>query len=903
MLEPGVIQFVAVCVMMGVMILLGSLIFAHFITKAPGHVVSPVAPKGDLARSQSLISYLTKVYRINESEVLKNSGADGLLSLRRTKMRFCIVLALVPVSAVLLVIYSVNVEGGGTSKGLARTTLTNSAAMSAPALRLRLWAMVAAAYAVQIVGSFLLDRYDEDALAVVSSSISKAPGHHYAVVLRGLETSHDDDFVKETFIAALSHDVLAVHRVKAYNFGPTGTKGSSDQAAASVRRLPPFFTVRNEDDILCFFSPWATLVGHFVRRRRCRRGGLRGAMAVYLEALACARQRYEDGYHYRDEAWGRAYAEECRLRVQAALARDAPSSNAAVVVLESLSSATTASTSVVGLLGMPRTWKIDPAPEPRDIIWENLEDGNRYDRTRFACLLAIFSVAAAAFSGVAVASRSYAKSGPGRKNAFALMASGVITVMIAKFVMVQSHAILRLALFQSLHAWSRSRLELGLQRYYTRLLVFSALTAPLLVIALVAIVPESNRSMLRETYDASPSGDGDFFFTPPDFLRAFVVGKLPGLGFGFVAMLVYKAGIDAFDQLFRVDAYVHFLKMKYIALSRYGGGDRDDEDLRGQQREKTLRFDDSDDPTRTQVSTADLSGQASFEVFGLAVVCAWTPLAPAVAPIALAYFLVALGVQNVSLSNTSCTNFNVDGLFWHLDVKQTRLAFTFAIVLQILVCLSCGSVVHLIALSPLLVLAIFFDARAVKRFATRNAHGFSAGRLPLVDAAAVDAKRSPTGAPRACAEFCAADKCWSPREEPPVSAVDFYPGEPIADEDDFDDRLGPLEMWLGRYDSKRAIPTFFETEGQEDVVFKDTTVNKIRDTVWRKLKSHTYRRKRGPSLSLDQDDEEANNGGGSGSHRRDLADTALLHIGTRPGDDERKEGEATPRNSPTPAEN
>lgn len=836
----------AVVMMLAMQTIVAALIFIHMIVPkhgCPKHVISPAQPKGELAQAGSLWRYLRRVYSVKEEAILKFGGADALLAMRRIEMRTLIVTSYMLVAVPLLVLYSLNVSGGATSGGLTRSTLANVAGLSAESLRLRLWAMIVGAYAVQILANTILEHYDESALEIIASSVCKAPGHHYAVVLRGLE-SDDDGVVKEAFENALRNrgSVLRVHSVKAYNLGAEQPKA-------------PFLALRNEDDVVCCVSPWTSVSGYYWRRVHARRGGLRGLVASYLEALAATKQREEDGQP--SKRWYREYAERCRLALAAGLERGAPRSHTAVVVLDSLWCSTTAVSTGARILGMPDGWSIEPAPEPRDIIWENLEDDRSYDTVRSLSLCGVYILSAACFSGIALGARIYARQGPANDNMLALMASGLIPVMLAKFVMGQSHAALRFTLYRTVESWTESRLTMATQREYARLLIVSALAVPLLSISLLSLLPRSHRDMLHEV---AQQDHGSIFIGQLDVFRAFVIRKLPGLAFGFVAMLIFKAGDEVANQLLRLGAYVHFLKMKHKVLSRYGkqagkAAEKEEEavsaaDSAAARNNKSkvpatrLRFDDVQDPTRTVVSGYDFSGQAGFEVFGLTVVAAWAPLAPAVVPLGIVYFVVALGVQRLSLSNTSCPKFNADGLFWRVDVRQTRHALEAALALHLLVCLFCGAIIHLLSLAPLVALAVYFESRAARRFATQNSHGVSAGRLSLTEAAALDARRAPNAAPHSCAAHCAQDLYWAPREEPPIVEADFnfYPGPPIIDDDDIEDRLGALEMWLARYDSKRAIPTFFESSpGVEDVVFKDSTVNKIADTVWRKMQ-HAYKR-------------------------------------------------------------
>lgn len=852
MLPSGVVQFLAVVMVFGAFVVLGSLVFMHVVVperECPRHVISPAHPKGLVATSGSLWRYLRRVYATTEEDVHKLGGADAVLAYRRTELRLKMVASFTLVALPLLVVYSVNPSGGATAGGLARSTLSNAATLSADAIRFRLWAMVAGAFGVQLLGLLLLEQADRAAIDVVAASVRKAPGHHYAVVLRGLEDGHDAAAVKEAFSVALHQggSVLAVHRVKAYT------------RAAKPLPPPPCFAVRRED-ALCY-SPWTSIASYASRRRRARRGGLRGLVATYAEALATARQREVDR---RATAWFRNYAERCRRDVAAALEAGAPESNAAVVVLDSLWCATAAATTRVGLLGLPSRWKVFPAPEPRDIIWENLEDDRRFDRARLAGLVAVYCLSAAAFASVAMLARLYLTSGPGSGHLASLVASGVVPVLLAKLIMGYSHSAVRFVLYETLGAWTESGLELATQRAYARLLLISALSAPLVAIALDAFLPQSHRHMLQE-YARESRDSSATFVEPPEVLRVFVVRKVPGLAFGFAAMLVYVAGDTFAWQLLRLDAYVHFLKMKRLVLSRYG--------------HQPATFDENRDPTRTPVASYQFSGPAGFEVFALAVVAAWAPLAPAVVPVGLVYFFVALGVQKLSLAQTATPPFVADGLFWHTDVKQTRHALSFALALQLAVCLLCGAVMQFVALAPLVGLAAYCSSAGSRRYRSRSPHGLSSGRLALSEAVALDARRAPTAAPAKCAAHCAADKCWAPRPEPPEESIgddrtlDFYPGPPLSPEDDLEDRLGFLQMWIDRYDSRRAIPTFFEiSPGVEDVVFKDTTLHKLADTVWRKMR-HTYRRNvKGPTA--------------------DAAGVVLevpVRNEARPGEDERKD--------------
>eukprot|EP00635_Sarcinochrysidales_sp_CCMP3193_P004750 CAMPEP_0118914084 /NCGR_PEP_ID=MMETSP1166-20130328/14587_1 /TAXON_ID=1104430 /ORGANISM="Chrysoreinhardia sp, Strain CCMP3193" /LENGTH=888 /DNA_ID=CAMNT_0006853651 /DNA_START=75 /DNA_END=2741 /DNA_ORIENTATION=- len=866
-------------------------IFSWFVAGTK-HAVAPEAPNSDVGRARSLRAFLSAALGIRDEVVCKANGIDAFLATRLCKMRFdAAALWLALVAGPAAVVYAWNANGSGaTMSGFSRLSLANIANLGGVSLHARLWVIVYGSYVVLGAGLWLCDRYDEESLPVIQEAVAKAPGHHYVIAVVGLAPSERDPMLVAQILSPLvdeedppsffacevrcDPDVLEVHLVEGFSLDyKAARRESSPGTRRRFDRPDPALGIHWHDGAL--LEPWLpwTVSAAVWELRRNERLGLEGAVVNYVSALRVATRRDEEllachNCDRIDRLVGRAqearlHCEARRANIAEMLYREKPPQTAvAFVVFNSLASARR----VLDRRDLPDGWLVLPAPEPRDIIWENLERASGPDnhgvistfRLRVGSLL--FGAGLFLTSAVIFACAMSAE----EPNLSKVMMAGVLPAMLFKSIMttVVGVGLRRLHYFYGpkLESWTKSKIE-------SRTLLDAAFFVGVVTVVIpwvgaVFIAAAKARTAATGGVEGSHHRSKvDGSYVAPRVLAVAVL-ELPTIGMVIATALLLKLG-DLGVAALRVSPYLHFLQAKRVQEQRHPG-----------------LFKKSPKDYRNLAMPAepvDYMLWANWELLATASGAAYAPIAPLIVVVSVIFLGCALKALRLDLATASSASFNMDGALSRPGVVATQVALVIAFLFHVAVVFLCGAILQFLVLLPLAGLAVVFATRSRRRWLDERHSMFSAlhfSRPSLAAAQNLDVKRFQTRAARNCAAFCSADRLWASRVAPPrvlvadgngrevedyttsdiagrhlasmIADLDFFPGmAPLDDYEDMDDRVEPMVTWLGRYDTKTAVPTFFTVDDHtEDIVFKNLTLVRIADGTWRKMKDQRKKHRR-----------------------------------------------------------
>ena len=887
-------MFIAVVMMVAVQIGVAASIFSRWIAGTK-HAVAPEAPNSEVGRARSLWTFLKAASAIGDDDICKVNGVDALLAARLCKMRFdAVALWLALAAAPAAVVYAWNPEGSGaTMAGISRLSLANTASLGGGSLRARLWVVVYGSYVVLGVGLWLCDRYDAESLSVIVEAVAKAPGHHYVAVVIGLAPPSDDAAVVAkafstsrdedgTSFVLSERDVLAVHLVDGFSLACEAEKRNSPSRLRlrDAEGSDPVLGIHWHDGALLGpWLPWTVADARWTMRRN-EHLGLEGAVTNYISALRVATRRDEEllachKYDGIDRLSRRArearfYCEKSRAKIAKMVYEKPPSTGVAFVVFRSLAAARL----TLDNRSLPNGWLVLPAPEPRDIIWENLEraavgsDGNR-DNCPFMLRVSILLFGATLFlTGIAIFAHTISIP---PSNVMAVMMAEVLPAIVfgnvVTFVITVGIHRLHYLYGPKSEVWARSRIE-------ARTLLdggffVSVITVIIPSVSAVIIAAAKIRESINDDIEiGNDRSDVDVEYVAPRILRVAAILELPTMGMVIASVVLLRIG-DLGVTALRVGPYLHFLRAKRVQEYRHS-------DLLKKSRKDYRNLTMPPEPV-------NYASWATWEVFAMASAAAYAPIAPMVVFVAVIFLGCALTALRLNLATTTTTTFNVDGALSRPGIVATQAALVLAFLLHTIVVVVCGAMFQFLVLLPLAGLAVVFATRSKRRWCdeSRTLH-YSAlcfGRLGLNAAEDVDAKRFPNDAARNCAAFCCADRLWTSRVAPPIgfaahghglekgytaictasrhltgmnADLDFFPGmASLDDHEDLDDRVEPMVIWIDRYDAKTAVPTFFTVDDRnEDLVFKNLTLVRIADGTWRKMKDQRKKRRHERLLSL-----------------------------------------------------
>ena len=141
---------------------------------------------------------------------------------------------------------------------------------------------------------------------------------------------------------------------------------------------------------------------------------------------------------------------------------------------------------------------------------------------------------------------------------------------------------------------------------------------------------------------------------------------------------------------------------------------------------------------------ADLGAPAGWEAFALLVGATFACISPFTCAVCYLYFVAAYEAGKHALCCLESMPFDTRGSLWFDGVAQTHAALFIALVVQLgIICFNSTSKGWYPALGGIPIFLMWKRYRDIarRRYAKRNLHGLSRGRMPLQGAAAVDRGR------------------------------------------------------------------------------------------------------------------------------------------------------------------
>ncbi|KAJ1456939.1 hypothetical protein M885DRAFT_516531 [Pelagophyceae sp. CCMP2097] len=399
----------------------------------------------------------------------------------------------------------------------------------------------------------------------------------------------------------------------------------------------------------------------------------------------------------------RLEANEAREAVIAALEADFPAfSRVGIVIVDSLAGACVATR--VDKFGSPH---VECAPEPRDVVWAELEKlPNRFERrlkeragfSTKAWIFLIWGIIVAAITvGILAGLAEASKVGGPVQTVCALLAP-IVEAAIVNFLLEYMADVIRDSMapkFDS--AWTRSRAEYVQQRDYTTFLLLVAFFARLLGGSLYTTISEISK---------------------PTQVFALLAAAVPASAYIFLNYIFYRICLDVNGATQVARWAVMRVKLKFLPPANQFSLDR---------------AMDAPPPLLAKV--------ASWDTFVLVVLLTFAPLAPVTALMSCAYFWNADFWERHTVSIVTKPQFNAAGRLWPLYASQALTCQHIALTTQFAVLLLSSNFWAAIATLPVVVYTLK-TRHHVKERAEHGAHGSELqGRLRVADAYDVDEAR------------------------------------------------------------------------------------------------------------------------------------------------------------------
>ena len=361
-------------------------------------------------------------------------------------------------------------------------------------------------------------------------------------------------------------------------------------------------------------------------------------------------------------------------------------------------------------------------------------------------------------------------------------------------------------MFNSL--WSESKLQGSVARDYSIFFWIVAFGAYLLSVTWADITNEAwvcegacDTAEDEDTDEAYDLEGGEKF--NPGIALKLMARAVPRHAWPFASIFLMQIGDMVADAL-RVVPYIKYKLLKRAKVASDASV------------EESLEPDD-----------ADLGAPAGWEAFALLVGASYAAVSPFTCAVCYLYFVAAYEPGKHALCCLESMPFDTRGSLWFDGVAQTHAALFIALVVQLgIICFNSTSKGWYPALGGIPIFLMWKRYRDIarRRYAKRNLHGLSRGRMPLQGAAAVDRGRDAETVRDALAHLADRDRFFEapevlPPEDHPVYR-DALPGPPIDKDTDVEARLEAVNAWLERHDD--AAAAFLErVNGTAIVIDKD----------------------------------------------------------------------------------
>ena len=387
----------------------------------------------------------------------------------------------------------------------------------------------------------------------------------------------------------------------------------------------------------------------------------------------------------------------------------------------------------------PPPMEVTPLPEPRDIDWGELETldeerGEKADRMNagrliklgvwfgYSAIVAVFAVNWEALC------EKYATDDDGEPTDNALLwdlLAGFVPAYFQDWLFDYVAVILYNTnrMFNSL--WSESKLQGSVARDYSIFFWIVAFGAYLLSVTWADITNEAwvcegacDTAEDEDTDEAYDLEGGEKF--NPGIALKLMARAVPRHAWPFASIFLMQIGDMVADAL-RVVPYIKYRLLKRAKVASDASV------------EESLEPDD-----------ADLGAPAGWEAFALLVGASYAAVSPFTCAVCYLYFVAAYEAGKHALCCLESMPFDTRGSLWFDGVAQTHAALFIALVVQLgIICFNSTSKGWYPALGGIPIFLMWKRYRDIarRRYAKRNLHGLSRGRMPLQGAAAVDRGR------------------------------------------------------------------------------------------------------------------------------------------------------------------
>mmetsp|Transcript_24151 Transcript_24151/g.77904 ORF Transcript_24151/g.77904 Transcript_24151/m.77904 type:complete len:839 (+) Transcript_24151:213-2729(+) len=804
-----VTQFLSIAVPVVINILLFAVLSGCFVFngKYP-FVSSPLWPESKVGQAKGLCGWFCAMRSLKDADVMKNGGLDAFLALRRAQMRAEIVMRWCWVALPVAVVYALNLTGGSTEAGFARITFQNAnpfhkndGVRRTGSSQWRMWITVVASYVMPLLAQPIIDRFDEEAVNLMLEETKKAPAHHYAVVLSGIEEgSRSENVIREFFDAALGEG--SVRKIFLLTNESVVPEGVSDDEEKDDDKES------NNNNAMAAQKFASNLVGALggTRQRfdafKAAMGAAKRADLVYLAAKEKEEKEVKEGAAEKSASSkqldsmmsmvGSKSPEETRkdarekletkrqalIRAADVDAGSRKATSAAVVIFDSVAKATSAATAP---LGIANSWRVAPAPEPRDILWTALEgaesDQEIIDQkaaTGERIKLIIAATWSLILTGLGIVAQYVLKAAEknltGGLKTLVLLVSGFVPGLIAPIMMSLMVLILNninVAFRGSVECWNGSQLANRTTSDFVFFLQLVGFMVPLLGAALIT-------SLLEDASD------------PLKVLKTMAI-NVPSQGYYFTMIVLVKMAVYM-NASTRFVPWVIYKVKDWLLVKT---------DFERSQNKK---------PTPAVFAAA-----AGWETFAFLLAAVYTQLSPYVPVFMAIYLVLQVPAMRLELACISKTPHASNGLLWRNAVLDTYDCMFWGMVLTLLVLLFGNAPIQFAVMLPLVIVHGIVRGRSRHRFELRSVHGVSRGRLPLLEAAQIDHARGDV-ANLVIVPAVDHDKLYAPPSTLPHVHDDkrraYLPGPPLAleEDDDLEVRQKLIEQWETRYDHPSKLP-------------------------------------------------------------------------------------------------
>mmetsp|Transcript_36426 Transcript_36426/g.112691 ORF Transcript_36426/g.112691 Transcript_36426/m.112691 type:complete len:825 (-) Transcript_36426:82-2556(-) len=748
-LSPDIVALLTIIIASLVTLLAYYFVLAKFFIGKP-NIIAPNVPSSEEGQAKSGAEWFKAGWTASAKKMYRNGGLDVEIGVLRARMLCHLFCWLMPVCFGVALAYAIL---GVTEAGTARLGMSNLLAKDFAKgrseeeaqkrmiwyLAQRMWIATVGTYVSQLFSLHFCDRYDEQIVAMVERSATRAPAHHYAVLVTDLGPTDSDETVRDFFDACLGgagavrrivplsnldHDVVEPREddeeptlVKKILLGaagpPASVRGAVNKWAESLaaQERAEFFAQEEVEDPegskAHLTLAEATAASADARERsEAARVALAKRDADAAAAVEAARKLEEtEGPKRRRSSMlsmlggsGKGDDEE----------EDPPEPpKTLVVVFDTLARCSVALSAQLRNAGATDGWKIVPLPEPRDLRWATLENypdkltrkvKGRTARTLKIYLIVVWSLVLAAL-GIAIV--AVAEEAEKLSAAFAGLAAAAASFVGSSLAATMLRAMAGiLAVINDLFEThiSESSLQRSVSTDYATFAIVAGFLTPLIGTTLYSAF--------------SDMGGNPFAFV------SFIAQQVPTNAFT-IMLTILKLMFYPPNAACRLDDEITRRALAYVFMTPTPVTER----------EKVI-----------EPGPLLLFDMCGLDTFIFTIGLTYAPIQPVATFLCMLYY--ALGVLPRKFQpQVYRISFDTDGTFQKIYASQHINCILFALCLQFFVIVLSGSYFQGLAMIPLFFVWCHYYGKFTKRH-QNSLHGASHSRLALEDAARIDKERA-----------------------------------------------------------------------------------------------------------------------------------------------------------------